>query len=79
MSRLRVILVVFSVTAFLIFTILLRTSASRMFFQYQQSSVKQKELLQQLWQKQLQFEWDCHRYNCRPIHRKTVANECQSS
>jgi len=56
MSRLRVILVVFSVTAFLIFTILLRTSASRMFFQYQQSSVKQKELLQQLWQKQLQFE-----------------------
>ena len=56
MSRLRVILVVFSVTAFLIFTILLRTSASRMFFQYQQSSVQQKELLQQLWQKQLQFE-----------------------
>ena len=56
MTRLRVILVVFSVTAFLIFTILLRTSASRMFFQYQQSSVKQKELLQQLWQKQLQFE-----------------------
>ena len=56
MSRLRVILVVFSVTAFLIFTILLRTSASLMFFQYQQSSVKQKELLQQLWQKQLQFE-----------------------
>ena len=56
MSRLRVIFVVFSVTAFLIFTILLRTSASRMFFQYQQSSVEQKELLQQLWQKQLQFE-----------------------
>jgi len=56
MTRLRVILVVFSVTAFLIFTILLRTSASRMFFQYQQSSVKQKEMLQQLWQKQLQFE-----------------------
>jgi hypothetical protein len=56
MSRLRVILVVFSVTAFLIFTILLRTSTSRMFFQYQQASVKQKELLQQLWQKQLQFE-----------------------
>ncbi|MHC5214386.1 MAG: hypothetical protein ACYSOO_07360 [Planctomycetota bacterium] len=56
MSRLRVILVVFSVTAFLIFTILLRTSASRMFFQYQQSSFSQKDLLQQLWQKQLQFE-----------------------
>ena len=56
MSRLRVILVVFSVTAFLIFTIFLRTSASRMFFQYQQSSFSQKDLLQQLWQKQLQFE-----------------------
>ncbi|MHC5184246.1 MAG: hypothetical protein ACYSPI_08230 [Planctomycetota bacterium] len=42
MSRLRVILVIFSVTAFLIFT--------------QQASVKQKELLQQLWQKQLRFE-----------------------
>ena len=56
MSRLRVILVVFSVTAFLIFTILLRTSASRMFFQYQRSSFSQKDLLQQLWQKQLQFE-----------------------
>jgi len=56
MSRLRVIFIVFSVTALLIFTILLRISASRMFFQYQQASVEQKELLQQLWQKQLQFE-----------------------
>jgi len=56
MSRLRVILVVFSVTAFLIFTILLRTSASRMYFQYDEASLAQKELLQQLWQKQLQFE-----------------------
>jgi hypothetical protein len=56
MSRTRVILVVFSVTAFLIFTILLRTSASRMFFQYQRASVEQKQMLQQLWQKQLQFE-----------------------
>lgn len=56
MSRLRVILVVFSVTTFLIFTILLRTSASRMYFQHDQLLVKQKELLQKLWQKQLQFE-----------------------
>ena len=56
MSRLRVILVVFSITAFLIFTILLRTSARRMYYQHWQSSVKQKELLRQLWQKQLQFE-----------------------
>ena len=56
MSRSRVILVVFSVTAILIFTILLRTSASRMSYQYWQASVQQKELLQPLWQKQLQLE-----------------------
>jgi hypothetical protein len=56
MSRLRVILVVFSITACLIFTIILRTSASRMFNRYQKSSVEQKKLCQQLWQKQLQFE-----------------------
>ena len=57
MSRLRVILVVFSITAILICTISLRTSASRMHYQYWQASVQQKELLQQLWQKQLQFEF----------------------
>ncbi len=56
MSRLRVILVVFSITAFLIFTIFLRTSASRMFNRYRTSSIEQKNLCQQLWQKQLQFE-----------------------
>ena len=56
MSRIRVILVVFSVTAFLIFTILLRTSSSRMYYQHDQFLVQQNELLQKLWQKQLQFE-----------------------
>lgn len=56
MSRLRVILVVFSVTSFLIFTVFLRTSASRMFYQYQSASSEQEQLRQQLWQKQLQFE-----------------------
>jgi len=56
MSRLRVILVVFSITTFLIFTILLRTSANRMYYRHWQASVEQKELIQQLWQKQLQFE-----------------------
>ena len=56
MSRLRVILVVFSATAFLIFTVFLRTSSSRMFYQYQRSLVEQKKLRQQLWQKQLRFE-----------------------
>ena len=56
MSRSRVILIVFSVTAFLIVTISLRTTASRMYFQYRKASVEQKELLRQLRQKQLQFE-----------------------
>ena len=56
MSRSRVVLIVFSVTIFLIFTILLRTSASRMFNQYQQALVVQKDLRQKLWHKQLQFE-----------------------
>jgi hypothetical protein len=56
MSRLRVILVVFSVTACLIFTIFLRTSASRMFNQYRTAVVEQKNLRQQLWHKQLRFE-----------------------
>lgn len=56
MSRLKVILVVFSITAFLIFTIILRTSASRMYNRYQKLVVEQKSLCQQLWQTQLQFE-----------------------
>ncbi|MDH4202204.1 MAG: hypothetical protein OEV87_04865 [Phycisphaerae bacterium] len=56
MSRMRVILIVFSITAFLIFTIILRTSASRMYNRYQKSLVEQKSLCQQLWEKQLQFE-----------------------
>lgn len=56
MSRSRVIVVIFSVTAFLIFTILLRTSSSRLFNQYRQAVVEQKALRQQLWQRQLRFE-----------------------
>lgn len=56
MSRMRVILVVFSITAFLIFTIFLRTSSSRMIYQRRMLSVEQEKLCQQLWQKQLQFE-----------------------
>lgn len=50
------IVVIFSVTAFLIFTILLRTSSSRLFNQYRQAVVEQKTLRQQLWQRQLRFE-----------------------
>ncbi|MCE5185292.1 MAG: hypothetical protein LLF76_04115 [Planctomycetaceae bacterium] len=56
MSRSRVIVVIFSVTAFLIFTILIRTSSSRLFNQYRQAAVEQKALRQQLWQSQLRFE-----------------------
>ena len=56
MSRMRMVLVVFSITACLIFTIFLRTSSSRMFNRYRQASVEQKDLLQKLWQQQLQLE-----------------------
>lgn len=56
MSRSRVILAVFSVTAFLIFTILLRTSSNRMFNEYRGLLVQQKKLSRELWQKQLCFE-----------------------
>lgn len=56
MSRSRVLVVVFSITAFMIFTIHLRTSSARMFNRYRNAMVEQKELKQQLWQKQLRFE-----------------------
>lgn len=56
MSRSSVILVVFTLTTFLIFTIFLRTSSSRMFNEYRALYVEQKKLSQQLWQKQLRFE-----------------------
>lgn len=56
MSRSRVIVVIFSVTAFLIFTILLRTSSSRLYNQHRQAVVEQKALRQELWHRQLQFE-----------------------
>jgi hypothetical protein len=56
MSRSRVLVVVFSVTAFMIFTIHLRTSSARMYNRYRGAMVEQKELKQLLWQKQLRFE-----------------------
>jgi hypothetical protein len=40
----------------MIFTIHLRTSSARMFNRYRSAMVEQKDLKQQLWQKQLQFE-----------------------
>ena len=56
MSRSRVIVVVFTVTACLIFTIHLRISSSRVYNRYRSAIVEQKALKQQLWQKQLRFE-----------------------
>ncbi len=56
MSRSRTLVIIFSITAFMIFTIHLRTSSTRMFNRYRSAMVQQKELKQQLWQKQLRFE-----------------------
>lgn len=56
MSRSRVIVVIFSVTAFLIFTILIRTSSSRLYNQWRQAKVEQAALAQQLGQSRLRFE-----------------------
>lgn len=56
MSRSRVLVIIFALTVFLIFTIHLRTSSARMFHQYRSELVEQKELKQQLWDRQLRFE-----------------------
>ncbi|MBC8378437.1 MAG: hypothetical protein H8E62_04610 [Planctomycetes bacterium] len=56
MSRSRILVIVFSVTAFMIVTIHLRTSSARMFNRSRIAMVEQKERKQQLWQKQLRFE-----------------------
>jgi len=56
MSRSRVLVVVFTVTASMIFTIHLRTTSAQMYNRHRSAIVEQKDLKQQLWQKQLQFE-----------------------
>ncbi len=56
MSRSRVLVIVFAFTAFLIFTIHLRTTSAQMFHRYRSGMVEQKELKQQLWSQQLRFE-----------------------
>ncbi len=56
MSRSRVLVVIFTVTASMIYTIHLRTSSARMFNRYRSAMVEQKDLKQQLWQTQLQYE-----------------------
>ncbi len=56
MSRSRVLVIVFALTAFLIFTIHLRSSSARLFNQSRSSLVTQQQLKQQLWNQQLRFE-----------------------
>lgn len=56
MSRSRVLVVIFTVTASMIFTIHLRTSSARMFNRYRSAMVEQKDLKQHLWQTQLHYE-----------------------
>lgn len=56
MSRSRVLIIIFALTAFLIFTIQLRNSSARLFNQSRSSLVTQEQLKQQLWNQQLRFE-----------------------
>lgn len=56
MSRSRVLVIVFTFTAFLIFTIHLRTSSAQMYHRWRKAQVQQTDLKQQLWNEQLRFE-----------------------
>lgn len=56
MSQTRFVYLVFFITAAMIFTVHLRTSSVRLFNQYRSAMVEQKQLTQQLWQRQLHFE-----------------------
>jgi len=56
MSRLCFIFTIFYVTGILIFTVYLRSSNDRLFYQLYLHKTKQSRLNQQLWQKQLQLE-----------------------
>lgn len=55
-SRARLRFIIFFLTAALILTIHLRISASRLFHQYRLAQVRQDQLKQQLWQKQIELE-----------------------
>ncbi len=55
-SRARLRFIIFFLTAALILTIHLRTSASRLFHQARLAQVQQDQLTQQLWKKQLELE-----------------------
>lgn len=56
MSQTRFVYIVFFITAAMVFTVHLRTSSVRLFNQYRSAMVEQKQLTQQLWQRQLHFE-----------------------
>ncbi|MCK4913768.1 MAG: hypothetical protein KAS69_04130 [Planctomycetes bacterium] len=55
-SRFRFIFVVFCITTVLIFTVYLRSSDKRIFYQLCKNKAEQSRLEQQLWQKQLRLE-----------------------
>jgi hypothetical protein len=55
-SRARLRFIIFFLTAALILTIHLRTSASRLFHRARLAQVQQNQMTQQLWKKQLELE-----------------------
>jgi hypothetical protein len=55
-SRARLRFIIFFLTAALILTIHLRTSASRLFHRARLAQVQQNQLTQELWKKQLELE-----------------------
>jgi len=55
-SRFRFVFVVFCLTAFLIFTVYLRSADNRIFYKICKLNTEQNRLKQQLWQKQLHLE-----------------------
>ena len=55
-SRIYLVIVIFCLTALLVFTVYLRSANNRLFFQYYQCRAEQKRLTQQLGNKQIQVE-----------------------
>jgi len=55
-SMFRFVFIIFSVTAFLIFTVCLRSTENRIFYRLCAAKAEQNRLKQQLWQKQLHLE-----------------------
>ena len=55
-SRARLRFIIFFLTAALILTIHLRMSASRLFHRARLAQVRQNQMIQQLWKKQIELE-----------------------